>query len=456
MNKLILASIAFAGMLFSASPAVAQVVPSSRIAGETRFETAIAVSQQMYPKANTAPGAFIARSDDPADSITLAPLAKQWGNQPVLITQKDSLHPGTKAELKRLIRVGGAITIVGGPNAVSPKVEQELGFLGFHVQRIAGANRSATAVEIAKEVNFVKPVQQVFIADMNQWYEGLYWSPIAAHHNGVVLYADKDTSTAETAKWLKGKKGLKRVAGFINIEANPALTDAIPKPDFKAAAVKQAFVEFKNPTEVAVVSHAAFPDGLAAAAYMAKIDGPVVFADEYLDAKPVPSKLDTAIQAHQPAMVRVFGGPKAVSENAVKAITDPAWKPTTINPAGNGCAAPKGQHLPDGVWYGFVVGGEGMPDLGTGSAVVELYYVCYDADLHTWQPAKQWRNRLMWVTDRKVYQTMVNDKRDEPLGEFTLKNNRVVHYRPAPNIKPLLPSVKIESCIVDGCDYWEK
>lgn len=454
MNKSILFSIAFAGMLFSALPAGAQVVPSARIAGETRFETAIATSQQMYPKANTAPGAFIARADDPADSITVAPLAKQWGNQPVLITQKDRLHPGTKAELKRLIQLGGAITIVGGPDAVSKQVEKELGFLGFHVQRIEGKNRSDTAVKIADEVHTMKPVQQVFIADMHTWAEGLYWSAIAPHHNGVVLFSDKDTSAPETAQWLKKKTGLKRVAGFINIEANPALTDAIAKHDFKAATVKQAFVEFKKPKEVAIVTHAAFPDALAAAAYMAKVDGPVLFADEYLDAKPLPSKIDTTIQAQKPAMVRVFGGPKAVSENAVKAITDPAWKPGTTNAAGNGCDAPKSQHLPDGTWYGFVVGGEGMPDVGEGSAVVELYYVCYDADLHTWQPAKRWRNRLMWVKDRTVYQTMANDDREEPLGEFTIKNNLVTKYRGVPNIKPL-NTVGIESCIVDGCDYWE-
>lgn len=454
MKKFIISSIAFAGMLFSALPAVAQVVPSARIAGETRFETAIAVSQQMYPKANSAPGAFIARSDDPADSITVASLAKQWGNQPVLITQKDSLHPGTKAELKRLIQLGGAITIAGGPDAVSKKVEKELGFLGFHVQRIAGKNRSATAVAIADEVNSMNPVKQVFIADLHQWSEGLYWSAIAAHHNGVVLFAEKDKSTPETANWLKRKSGMKRVAGFINIEANPALTDAIPKPDFKAATVKQAFVEFKNPKEVAIATDSTFPDALTAAAYMAKVDGPVLFADEYLDGKPLPSKLDTAIQTHKPQMVRIFGGPMAVSHNAQKAITDPSWKPTPINAAGNGCDAPKSQHLPDGTWYGFVVGGEGMPDVGTGSAVVELYYVCYDAKLHTWQPAKRWRNRLMWVTDRKVYQTMAKDEREEALGEFTLKDNIVTNYRPAPNIKTL-NTIGIESCIVDGCDYWE-
>lgn len=453
MNKSIIVSIAFSSLLCSALPAAAEAIPSARLAGETRFETAIAVSQHMYPTGEQAPGAFLTRSDDVADAVSVAPLAKLKGKQPVLITPKESLHPGTSAELKRLVKPGGTITIVGGVDAVSSSVEAKVKEIGFKVQRIGGLNRSSTAATIADQINDIKPVQQVFIADMRQWQEGLFWSPIAAHHEGVVLLADTDTNAPETADWLKQHPEVKRVAGFIHAKPNPALTDAITATNFLEATVTQAFKEFEAPKEVSIATSAIFADALTAAAYMSSIDGPVLFADDQLHNKPLPSGLDTAIQTHKPSMVRVFGGPKAVSPEVVTSITDPNWQPIK-QAAGNGCDAPKGQHLPDGVWYGFVVGGEGMPDLGEGNAVIELFYVCYYPDGKTWEPAKRWRNRLMWVSDRKVYQTMVDDEREDGIGEFTLRDNMVTQYRAVPNIKPLI-SDGIESCISDGCDYWE-
>ena len=349
MHKVRFASIAFAGMLFSALPALAQAVTFVRLAGETRFETAIAVSQQMYPLPNQAPGAFLARSDDPADAVAVAPLAKLEGDQPVLITPKGALHPGTKAELIRLIKPGGTITIAGGTEAVSTSVAAELAGLGFTLVRLGGENRSDTAATIANIVHDIKPVKQVFIADMHQWKEGLYWSPIAAHHDGVVLLADGDTNAPETAAWMQRNPSVSRVAGFVHKKANPALTDAIEMDDFNKASVAQAFKEFDKPEEVAIATSHAFADALTAAAYMASIDGPILFADEQLTTKPLPSGLDAAIHTSKPSMVRVFGGPKAVSPQAVTAITDPDWKPGKQQYARIRMSTPDGQKRLAGV-----------------------------------------------------------------------------------------------------------
>lgn len=58
------------------------------------------------------------------------------------------------AELDRTVRVGGSVVILGGPQAVSPTVEQQLRgrLAGRDVQRIAGADRFATAAAVSERV----------------------------------------------------------------------------------------------------------------------------------------------------------------------------------------------------------------------------------------------------------------------------------------------------------------
>lgn len=91
----------------------------TRIAGNNRYETAVAVSQTAYP--NGATVAYIVSGTTFPDALTAAPLTK---NGPLLLTHPDRLPPETAAEIKRL----GAtkIVIVGGLSAVSASVENEL------------------------------------------------------------------------------------------------------------------------------------------------------------------------------------------------------------------------------------------------------------------------------------------------------------------------------------------
>ena len=74
-----------------------------RFDGRTRFETSVEISQSQYP--NGAKGVIVARSDDPADSVSAVPFAKLMG-MPILLTQPDQLHPATATEIKRLIPSG--------------------------------------------------------------------------------------------------------------------------------------------------------------------------------------------------------------------------------------------------------------------------------------------------------------------------------------------------------------
>ncbi|WP_336248627.1 cell wall-binding repeat-containing protein [Stomatohabitans albus] len=459
MRHLVCSTLAIIGLSLSVTPVSAAPINAGRLSGETRFETAVEVSKQMVPQQHQLNMLYLTRSDDAADAITVGPLAKLSGPAPVLITPKDMLHPATQAEMTRALKPGGTVTIVGGAKVVSEKVAKQIRNLGYKVQRLAGKNRADTAAMIADKVNTIKPVQEVFVGNMNNWYEPLFLSPIAAHRDGVVLLSDADRNAPETTAWLAKHKNTKRVAGFVNVTRNPALTDAWTKTTLEAAVVERAFTEFNKPAHVGIVTNDEFPDALTAAAYMAKMDGPVLFVDHDASTKPLHSGIDTALQTHKPGAVHIFGGTKAIPVQVEHAITDPNWKPSMEVAAGNGCDAPRSQYLPDGTWYGWIVGGEGpsrpistKPNTQLGS--VELHYVCYDDVTRRWQPAQRWTNRYFEIFDKKVAEAMIDEKAGEKLGAFTIKNNRVIKYEVVPTTQTM-DNKNVDSCLTDGCEYWK-
>src|SRR5579883_2006552 len=89
---------------------------------------------------------FLARDDVPFDAQTVAAAAGKQG-VPVLLTDRTNLSPEAKAELQKLNPT--LVIIVGGTEAVSQNVENQVNALGFPTQRIAGSNRDDTAAKIA-------------------------------------------------------------------------------------------------------------------------------------------------------------------------------------------------------------------------------------------------------------------------------------------------------------------
>jgi hypothetical protein len=94
----------------------------TRIAGNNRYETAVAVSRTAYP--NGATTVYIVSGTDYPDALSASSLTK---NGPLLLTHPDRLPPETANEIRRLKAT--KIVIIGGTNAVSTKVEKELAAL---------------------------------------------------------------------------------------------------------------------------------------------------------------------------------------------------------------------------------------------------------------------------------------------------------------------------------------
>lgn len=119
----------------------------SRLSGTDRTHTATLVSQRIAP--GTASTVIIARNDSYADALTAGPLAKHH-QAPILLTSPHSIPASTVNELNRLSP--STAYVIGGVNAISYDVENQLRSRGMTVTRIAGSDRYDTAAQISAQI----------------------------------------------------------------------------------------------------------------------------------------------------------------------------------------------------------------------------------------------------------------------------------------------------------------
>ena len=127
------------------STAYANANQINRIAGMTRYATMALVSQTAFP--DTSDYAVLASGQDFPDALAASSLAGAL-KAPILLTSPGSLTSEARNEIQRLR--ARKVIIIGGSNAVSPTVEQQVRSMGVSVNRIAGATRYETALQIYK------------------------------------------------------------------------------------------------------------------------------------------------------------------------------------------------------------------------------------------------------------------------------------------------------------------
>jgi putative cell wall-binding protein len=119
----------------------------TRLAGKSRLDTAIQISQYGWPNGlmNAERAVILARADNPTDALSSASLAGAK-DAPILLTFPNYLSPEVLAEIKRL--KADKVYLLGGTGAIKEEVETTLINEGLSVVRINGANRFETAVLI--------------------------------------------------------------------------------------------------------------------------------------------------------------------------------------------------------------------------------------------------------------------------------------------------------------------
>ena len=168
-----------------------------RVAGPDRYATAAAVSRDRFPAA-LGGTVVVAAGASWADALAAGPAAAHWGG-PLLLTDTDRLPSTTAAELERL--QPGRIVLVGGTGVASTAVEAALRAHASVVQRVAGANRYATAAAVSAAA-FPGGAPSAYVVTGEDFPDGLAAGTVAARRAGVVLPTARAALPAVVAKEL--------------------------------------------------------------------------------------------------------------------------------------------------------------------------------------------------------------------------------------------------------------
>ncbi|SDQ52673.1 cell wall-binding repeat-containing protein [Quadrisphaera sp. DSM 44207] len=170
---------------------------STRVAGETRVDTAVAASEALYPDGVPATDVVLVNRDALVDGLTASYVAG-LKNAPILYTDVDSVPAATEREMDRL----GAenVWIIGGTAMVSQHQEDALE-ADRSVIRFWGEDRYATAAAVARAGEFAP--EEVYIASGTAYADALAAGPVAYARTYPILLTRVDGVPGATAKALE-------------------------------------------------------------------------------------------------------------------------------------------------------------------------------------------------------------------------------------------------------------
>lgn len=294
---------------------------TARLAGDTRFDTAVDVSEIAFPLAGSASAAVVARADEFADALAGVPLAAAVRG-PLLLSGGDRLAPTTAQELRRVLEPGSSVHLLGGEAVLGSGVAREIEGLGLRVVRHAGADRFATAAAVAQAL---PPADGVIVASATSFPDALAASAPAARDGlPVLLTASDDLPESTTAALVEREVAVVTIVGgtaAVGADVERRLAGVAGRVQrvagedryATAAAVLDAF--YDQPVAVSLTSGTAFPDALAGAVRSGSLGQPLLLTPP-AELSPATAQ---ALRAHRPDEITVYGGAGAVAEHVVSA-----------------------------------------------------------------------------------------------------------------------------------------
>lgn len=296
-------------------------VAVSRISGTDRIDTAIKVSNAMYPAGSptSIPVVYVTTGNNYPDALSAAPAAAKQGGV-LLLTQPGALPANVRAEILRL--KPGKIVVVGGANSVSGAVYAALKKLQPSILRIGGTDRYETSRNI---VNYAFPTASAaYVATGANFPDALSASGAGgALGIPVILVPGYQAAIdAPTSALLKKTKvvsitviggpasmseGMKTSLGRI------APTTRISGADRFETSNNIAFTAFgsRNPSELFLATGYNFPDALAGAVLAGARKAPLIVVPTDC----IPAYVLTSLQRFGTKKVTLLGGTSALTKD---------------------------------------------------------------------------------------------------------------------------------------------
>lgn len=320
-----------------------------RFAGPDRVTTAVEAAERTSGWGDTV---IIANSQVFADALAAAPLADAI-DAPVLLSNPGPwISSATAAYIADATNGVDNVILVGGRDVFPESTVAQLQGLGVSVERVHGANRYQTAVELAIEAYWATPWgtldnPNIFLASGTDFPDALAAGAAAANHDGVVLLTKGDEGLdsytfAALSGALEGTEDdfFDNHADIISIGgpatqaaargwlADPVEVDqAVVGNDRYDTAVRAAvaFEPADGYDNYVIASGQNYPDAVVAGAYAANVDGPLLLVQNNNVPNVVEAFLTDPYRIESVENIMVFGGPGTVSRAVSEEIASWPW-----------------------------------------------------------------------------------------------------------------------------------
>lgn len=286
-----------------------------RIAGDSRYSTAVEASKRHFDSAETV---VLASGAGWADALSAGALAGAHDG-PVLLTKPAEVPEVVSEEIERL--GASQVIVVGGAAAVSDDVVDELA-IDCSVRRIAGATRYATAAEIAKAAVSAAPGEfdgEVFIVSGRKYADALAAGPVSCSQLIPVLLATPDGLPAETAAaidWMDADEVVV-LGGTASVPEEYRADLPYPMPveriegldRYSTASTFAVYAVMRGWTDgasIGVANGRSFADGLAGGAAIGSDGGVLLLSAR--EALPEPSRMYLMFEGSAITSIEMFGG----------------------------------------------------------------------------------------------------------------------------------------------------
>lgn len=281
-----------------------------RLAGPTRFETMLEISNEGWTKSDCV---ILVNGLRYADALSAVTLAKKY-DAPILLTTGLILEEFITDQIKAL----GAkmVIIVGGKSVVPESFEMTLMSKLLLVERVYGSDRYATGVAVAKKLG---AYDTAVIATGTGYADALSIGPYAAMKGYPILYCDPACGLTDDVKQCISGKNLIVVGGEKVVPSRhlPSGFTRISGQDRYMTSyeiAKKYASEFGDSVVIATGEN--FPDALSGGAFCAKIKAPMLLVNN----STVLSQTKNWIKARNLKTLYVIGGQKTIPDSTVSGI----------------------------------------------------------------------------------------------------------------------------------------
>lgn len=303
-------------------------VGASKIQGDTRFETAVAIADEAH--GTTTPSKVVlVNATSMIDGLTAAPLAAKL-EAPVLLTNKEELPKATLDYIKNVKKThsDAEITIVGGTGVVSDTVKKQLQEIGVKVDRVGGVDRHATSVAVAVKLEKLAGTEldKAFVVAATGEADAMSIAPIAADTKAPIIVEGFDGMSTTANELLKSANDIDVIGGKVSEETRKAYEkrsgyDFVAGEDRFETNAKIVRNYFNNVESIYVAkdgftenNNEVLVDALAVGTLAAKNDAAIILASKELTVKQEEAiqlvKKDTINKEEYTTVTQIGGGLK--------------------------------------------------------------------------------------------------------------------------------------------------